>query len=197
MKFTNHLSVLSIADYNQLEEENGIRYEYHDGEVFAMAGAATDVGEPKHNAIAANVYRSLGNMLLERDCNVFSSDQRYWIASENKALYPDASVTCGEIERSEKDSRALINPILLVEVLSKRTEGYDRGDKLKYYSTLTSLKEYLLIEQVRPSVQVYYRDSPSNLWKMAWVEGSESSITLQSLGATLPLRDLYIKTENL
>ncbi|MEM6841977.1 MAG: Uma2 family endonuclease [Bacteroidota bacterium] len=183
---------LSIAEYHQLEQESGIRYEYHNGEVFAMAG-----GEPKHNAISANVHRVLGNLLLDRNCNVFSSDQRYWINARNKALYPDASVTCGEVERAESDSQALINPLLLVEVLSKTTEGYDRGDKLKYYSTLPSLREYLLVEQLQPSVQIYYRDSPSRLWKMSWVEGLESSLTLQSLDITILLQDLYIKTENL
>ena len=192
MKFTNHSSVLSIADYNQLEVENGIRYEYHNGEVFAMAGA-----EPKHNAIAANVHRALGNLLLDRDCNVYSSDQRYWIPSESRALYPDASVTCEEIERSEQDSIALLNPVLLVEVLSKSTEGYDRGDKLKYYSSLSSLREYLLIEQSQPSVQVYHRDSPKSLWNMSWVEGLDNSITLQSLQIIIPLQEFYIKTENL
>ncbi len=111
---------LTLAEYNQLEEEMQQRYEYHDGEVFAMAG-----GDPVHNAIGGNVITVLNQLLRNKSCNVFTSDQKVYIDFASKYLYPDASVTCGPVERAEKDTKAIVNPILLVEVLSISTEAYD------------------------------------------------------------------------
>ena len=188
---------LTLAEYNQLEEETNTRYEYHHGEVFAMAGAATDVGNPKHSLIANNAGGLLRSALLSKNCAVFNSDAKYHVASLNKSFYPDVSVVCGPIERSEKDIRALANPILLVEVLSKSTEGYDKGNKFKDYGHLASLQEYVLIEQDQPLVQTFYRSSPDALWQMRWFQPEDDEVVLQSVGVSLKLADLYHKTEGL
>lgn len=183
---------LSLEEYQQLEEQTDQRYEYHDGEVFAMAG-----GEPKHNAICHNVHVFLGNALRNQSCNVFTSDQKVHISAVKRSLYPDVSVTCGPVERSEKDTKAITSPVLLIEVLSDSTAGYNQGNKFKFYSELPSLQEYVLISQHEPSVQIFYRKSFTDLWQITWVEGLEQSVRLQSLEIEIPLRELYLKTENL
>ena len=117
---------LTLEEYCQLEEKMQQRYEYHDGEVFAMTG-----GDPVHNAIGVNVTTLLNQLLREKNCNVFNSDQKVWIQSIRRSLYPDTSVTCGLVERSAEDKKSIINPVLLVEVLSDSTEAKDRGKKFE------------------------------------------------------------------
>ncbi|MEM6844505.1 MAG: Uma2 family endonuclease [Bacteroidota bacterium] len=183
---------LTLEEYNQLEEENQQRYEYHDGEVYAMAG-----GDPVHNAIGHNIQVLLGSALRKKSCNVFTSDQKVYIQSVNRSFYPDASVTCGSVERSDQDTRAITNPILLMEVLSDSTEAFDRGEKFEYFSKLSSLQEYVLVSQHEPVVQVFYRDSENSLWQMNWVRGKEKVLTLRSLEIETTLEDIYLKTEGL
>ncbi len=192
METAQKRQILSLQEYQQLEEETSQRYEYHNGEVFAMAG-----GEPKHNAICHNLHVLLGGILRKKPCNVFTSDQKVHIASINRSLYPDVSVTCGPVERAEKDTRAIVNPVLLVEVLSESTAGYDRGDKFKHYSKIPTLREYVLVQQDEPSVQIYYRSSESGLWQITWIDDLTQPIPLQSLEIEIPLEELYLKTENL
>ena len=188
---------LSLAEYNQLEEETNTRYEYHDGEVFAMAGAATDVGDPVHGVIAGNLIRLIGNDLLSRNCTVMTSDVKFYIPSINKSLYPDVSVVCGSPERSKQDTRALTNPVLLIEVLSDSNAAYDRGAKFHYYSELSSLREYVLVEQHVWKVETRYRSSPDERWQMDWFSGETAEVVLRSLGISLAMPDLYHRTEGL
>ena len=185
-------TTLSIEEYQQLEEETRQRYEYHNGEVLAMAG-----GEPRHNAICGNILTFLNQSLRKKPCNMFTSDQKVHITSVNRSLYPDVSVTCGPVERAEKDPKAIVNPVLLVEVLSDSTAGYDQGDKFKHYSKIPSLREYVLVQQNDPSVQICYRSSDTDLWQITWIEDFSQSISLQSLGIEIPLEEVYLKTENL
>ncbi len=197
MEQVQHPTHLTYADYQLLEEETQQKYEYHGGtdgygEVFAMAGA-----EPKHNAICVNAISALNQLLRDRACNVLNSDQKVRIEAVSKSLYPDVSVVCGELERFKDEKRAITNPVLLIEVLSDSTANYDRGSKFRYYSQLSSLKEYVLIEQHAPVVQIYYRTTINELWKTQWVEGLDATVKLQSLGLELPMKELYLKTENL
>ncbi len=188
---------LSLAEYNQLEEETNQRYEYHDGEVFAMAGAATDVGDPVHGAIAGNLIGLLHTALRPKDCTVLTSDVKFYIPSINRSLYPDVSVVCGPSERSEQDTKALANPILLIEVLSDGNASYDRGTKFHYYSELLSLREYVLVEQHTWKVETRYRSRPEEPWQMDWFSGEEAHVRLRSVDLTLPMADLYRRTESL
>ena len=182
---------LSIEEYNQLEEYTNTRYEYHQGEVFAMAG-----GSPKHGIIAGNVIGLLQNQLTS-GCRVGSSDLKFYIASLDKSLYPDASVVCQPYQVSSQDRNALTNPVLLVEVLSESTANYDRGNKFHYYSELSSLREYVLVEQDRWKVETRYRHSAQEEWKMDWFEGEEAMVILRSLNITIPLAQFYFETEGL
>jgi Uma2 family endonuclease len=193
---------LTLEEYNRLEEETQQRYEYHDGEVYAMAGAVTDVGDPVHNTIGVNMTTILSQALRKKSCNVFNSDQKIYIELVNRSFYPDASVTCGQVKRSDKDTKAIVNPILLVEVLSDSTEAFDpvstAGEqKFEFFSKLPSLREYVLVSQHEPVVQVYYRPSDTSLWQMDWVRGKEKVLKLQSLDIETPLEEVYLKTEDL
>lgn len=183
---------LTLAEYNQLEEETNQRYEYHDGEVFAMAG-----GDPVHGAIAGNLIRLVGNGLVTKDCTVLTSDVKFYIPSIKRSLYPDVSVVCGPSERSEQDTKALTNPILLIEVLSDSNASYDRGTKFHYYSELPSLREYVLVEQHTWKVETRYRSRPEEPWQMDWFSGEEAHVRLRSVDLTLPMADLYRRTEGL
>jgi Uma2 family endonuclease len=116
--------LLTPEEYLAIERRSEFKSEYFAGETFAMAG-----GSKRHNLVAGNINRILGTQLLERDCNVYNSDMRVKIASVGKYTYPDASVACADEQFEDEDEDTLLNPIVIIEVLSKSTEAYDRGKK--------------------------------------------------------------------
>lgn len=181
---------LSLAEYQRLEEETDTRYEYHNGEVFAMSGAAR-----KHSAIASNVSRNLGNV-LPNGCRTFDSDLKVYVEAVSKGFHPDVSVACRPITGPD-EINAIDNPVLLVEVISEGSANYDRGQKFWYYSQLPSLREYVLIEQDRQAVEVRYRSSATADWMMAYYEGEEAEVMLRSFDLRLPLTQIYEDTEGL
>ena len=179
---------LSLADYQRLEEETGTRYEYHDGEVFAMAGASR-----KHSAIATNVSSFL-NGILPAGCRPFDSDLKVYVEAVNKSFHPDVSVACRPITGPD-EMNAIDNPIILIEILSKGNADYDRGEKFWFFSQLPSLREYVLIEQDRWAVETRYRSSAENSWVMDFFEGEDAEVVLKSLDIRLPLRQVYYDIE--
>ena len=186
---------LSLSAYLQLEQEQGTRYEYHDGEVFAMAG-----GAPKHGAIATNVTILLGS-LLTGGCRTFNNDVKVYIQSSNKGLYPDVSVACRPIDLM-REVNAITNPILLVEVLSPSTADDDRGAKFRHYSKLDSFREYVLIEQETQTVETRYRSSADRPWEMNWFETGDyaeenTEVILRSLNIKLPMHKIYQEVDDL
>ncbi len=183
---------LSLEEYNQMEEEEQWRYEYHSGEVFAMAG-----GDPKHSAIAGSIIYLLSSALRGKGCTPFTSDTKFYIEALNKSLYPNVSVVCRPFERSDKDKHALVNPVLLVEVLSESTADYDRGAKFRYYSKIPSLREYVLVEQNSLTVETRHRGSENEEWKMDWFEGKEAKVVLRSLNIKLLISEIYQEAEGL
>ena len=181
---------LSLAEYQRLEETTDTRYEYYDGEVFALSGAA-----PKHSAISSNVTSFLGGH-LPKGCRPFDSDLKVYVEAVNKGFHPDVSVACRPITGPD-EINAIDNPVLLVEVLSEGTAAYDRGQKFWYYSQLPSLREYVLIEQDRWAVEVRYRSSATDNWVMAYYEGEDAEIILHSLDLRLPIAQIYEDTDGL
>ena len=175
---------LTLTEYQQLEEETNSRYEYHDGEVFAMAG-----GTLEHSAITANVVSLLSNLLPD-NCRPFESNLKVYVTAAKKGLYPDVSVACRPVDRM-REINAITNPILLVEVLSKSTANYDRGEKFWFFSQLASLREYVLIEQDSWKVETRYRESADKNWEMAYFEGEGTQVALRSLSLSLPMDQLY------
>ncbi|MCB0637504.1 MAG: Uma2 family endonuclease [Lewinella sp.] len=180
------LTDLTIAEYLALEQEMDTRYEYHAGRVFAMAG-----GTLEHGLITGNAFGEIRSLLRAEgsDCKPINNDVKLHIESANKFLYPDVMVVCGDIERSDREASAVINPVLIIEVLSRSTESYDRGDKFFAYRQIDTLQEYVLVDQYQALVDVYQRQG--QLWKITRTEGLSTSITLRSIGITLPLASLY------
>lgn len=168
----------------------GIRYEYHNGEVFAMSGASR-----KHSAIATNVSGFL-DANLPRGCRPFDSDLKVYVEAVKKGFHPDVSVACRPITGPD-EINAIDNPILLVEVLSESTSDYDRGQKFWYLSQLPSLREYILIEQDRRAVETRYRESAESKWTMEYYEGEEAEVVLRSFNLKISMSQIYKETEGL
>ena len=181
----------SIEDYLALEAQAEERHEYEAGRIHAMSG-----GSIHHSLIGTNITNSLYNKLEGSSCLVLNGDARLWIDHAHSFVYPDAMVICGKIQAAEEDPNAVVNPVLIVEVLSKSTVGYDRGDKFHKYCSLPSFQEYVLIDQDKPVVDVLFREEPG-YWKMTTAIGLDKSISLASLGFDIPLSAIYRNVQDL
>lgn len=176
---------MTPAEYIQLEEQTGKRYEYLNGQVFARSESTLP-----HNLIAAKLNRAIGNLAAEASCEVVGSTQRIVVLATGLETYPDVSAYCGPPHLAGTNAMALANPVFLAEVLSKSTEAYDRGDKAAQYRRIESLHEYLLIAQDRVRVERYRRAGPND-WLLSEFTALEDSIALTSLAIDLPVADLY------
>lgn len=174
----------TIAEYIELERQTGIKYEYEDGEVFAMAG-----GTVTHSLIGGNAVAELRRVLKNRSCNAYNSDLKIAI-NEEKYRYADASVICGSVEYFDGNPEAAKNPILIVEVLSESSEPYDRGEKFKTYRQIPSFQEYILIEQRFPLVEVYFKID-ENTWQYRVYEQLEQIVQLDSIEAEISMEEIY------
>jgi len=181
------LNNISIEEYIAIERENDTRYEYHNGEIFVMAG-----GTVSHTDISGNVFHEVTTKLRAKNssCRPFNNDLKIQIQSERRFVYPDMSVICEEPETSEYYKDALTNPIIIIEVLSDSTANYDRGKKFFLYRKIETLQEYILIEQDAPEIDIYTR-TEGDLWRINRVSGVENSLTLQSFEIEIPLKDIY------
>jgi Uma2 family endonuclease len=139
------LKTYSIEEYLKLEEQADFRNEYRDGEIIAMSG-----GTINHGLIGSNTNALLNPLAARNGCIAFHNDVRVYLDNANSFIYPDAMIVCGDIETSPHDKNAVINPVLVVEVLSKSTESYDRGEKFRWYRSLPSFQEYVLIDSESP-----------------------------------------------
>jgi Uma2 family endonuclease len=173
----------SYAEYLAYERDSGMKHEYENGEIFAMAG-----GSRRHNALASRVSAALENA-RKPTCIAFQSDQRIRVLATGKATYPDASMVCGPIEGDPADpgGATITNPTLIVEVLSPSTEQEDRGNKWQHYQLIPSLQEYVLVSQSHRRVE-RYRRLASGDWEFH--DATEGKVHLLS-GATLDLNLLY------
>src|SRR5215211_3382177 len=145
-------TLLTPEEYLAVERRSEVRSEYLAGEVFAMVGASK-----RHNLIVSNLIRVLGNQLLDRPCNVYPSDMRVKVSRIGKYTYPDVVVACEEEEFDDEERDTLLNPLVIIEVLSESTEAYDRGRKFEHYQYIESLTEYLLVSQEPYRVEQYVR----------------------------------------
>jgi Uma2 family endonuclease len=176
-------------EYLAFERAAEHKSEYLDGEIFAMTGASRE-----HNLITLNVASELRSQLKGRDCEVYPSDMRVRIPSANVYTYPDVVVVCGGPKFEDAALDTLLNPTLLVEVLSKSTENYDRTVKFAYYRSVESLAEYLLVAQDACRVEHYARQADGR-WSVEDHASPDSPITLASIGCALRLTDVYERVE--
>lgn len=176
---------ISPEDYLTTERAAEMRSEYHDGEVFAMAGASY-----AHNLIVANLIAALRPRLRGGSCAVLPSDLRLWIEASRRYVYPDVTVVCGDPRFTDEHRDTLTNPIVLVEVLSKATEAYDRGEKFELYRTLPSFAEYLLFAQDRPHCEHFVRQ-PGDRWLLTEEHRLDVPLELASIGCELTLEEVY------
>jgi Uma2 family endonuclease len=175
------------ADYLVHERTAPSKSEYLDGEVFAMAGASR-----RHNLITANVIGELRQQLKKRPCEVYPSDMRLKVPATDLYTYPDVSVTCGEPSFEDAELDVLLNPTLVVEVLSKSTADYDRGAKFEHYRTIPSLREVLFVAQ--DSVHVVHCVRQENgSWLLTETRDPEGRLTLASIEAELLVSEIYDK----
>jgi Uma2 family endonuclease len=177
---------LTVEQYLALEAAGDVRYEYLDGQVFAMAG-----GSPEHAAIAANVIGHLRGVLRDRPCHIFTSDAKVEIEATGLFTYPDVTVVCGDVQRSAKSKDTIINPLLLVEVTSESTEDGDRGGKFAHYRRIPTLREYLVIAQTERFIEHHVRRD-DGAWVLTDVR-NDATIALASVGGDLPLDEVYLK----
>jgi Uma2 family endonuclease len=175
---------LSPLEYLARERTATYRSEFFRGDVFAMAGAS-----PDHNRLVRNVLIQLDAQLKGGDCEVFPSDLRLACAS-GLLTYPDVVVVCGELEYFADQRDTITNPRLIVEVLSRSTERYDRGEKFAHYRGIPSLVEYVLVSYREPRVERYVRD-PRPGWLLTEANGLEASIVLETINCQLALADVY------
>ena len=177
---------LSVLEYIQLERETDERYEFHDGMVFAHAG-----GSINHAMISASVFFNLESEIRKKGkkCRTLGSDAKVSIETRNSYLYPDILVVCGKIDRSKTEAEAVKNPALVVEVLSKGTANYDRSEKFDKYRSLESLKEYVLISQEKPIVEIFER--VNDLWRILKIEGLEEKVNFNSVGVEVEMKEIY------
>ena len=148
----------------------------------------------RHNLITANLIRVLGNQLLNRPCNVYPSDMRVKVSATGKYTYPDVSVACDEEKFDDAEKDTLLNPLVIIEVLSESTEAYDRGKKFEQYQQIESLKEYLLVAQEPQRLEQYVRQSESE-WRYSEFHDAEDVVKINIIGCELPLKDIYAKVK--
>ncbi len=175
------------AEYLALEREAATRSEYADGHIFAMAGASR-----QHNLITANVIRELGTQLRHKPCEVYPSDMRVKVSSTGLYTYPDVVVVCEEPEFEDAELDTLLNPTVLVEVLSQSTADYDRGHKFEQYRTLPSLREVLFVAQDSSHV-VHYQRQHDDTWILSETRDANARLAMSSIGAEIPIEEVYAK----
>lgn len=181
--------IFTIAEYLAMEAAATEKSEYYQGEIFAMSGALMP-----HNIIAGNTYSFLHQKLKGKNCRPFNSDMRVHIKKNTLFTYPDISVVCGKPETLNGDNFNLLNPIVLIEVLSKSTKNYDRGDKFKLYRDIPTLKEYILINSEAIGVEAF-RINKQNHWELEEYATANQELNIPILQLQIHLSEIYDDTE--
>jgi Uma2 family endonuclease len=176
----------TIEEYIEFDKNNEGRWEYFGGEVFDMAGGSLD-----HNQIISNLTETLGGKLRGRGCRVLPSEMRVKVPKALPYRYPDVTIVCGQpVIENLQGQEMLVNPVLLIEVLSSSTEGYDRGQKFTSYQSIESFCEYLLVAQDRPHITHYVRQ-PDGQWLRSDIEGMENKVKLVTVDYELTFSEVY------
>lgn len=179
----------SAKEYLAMERDSEIKHQYYRGEIFAMTGTNF-----QHNSIVSNLLKLLGIHFEESRCRALASEQRVKVDATGLYTYPDVTVLCGEPQFEDAVFDTLLNPKVIVEVLSDSTEAYDRGRKFSHYRRIEFLEEYVLVSRNEYRVEVFTRQA-NGQWVLSDVQGRESSILLRSIDCLLKLNKVYDKVE--
>lgn len=183
---TQRENLLTPDEYLARERVADFKCDYIDGVLYAMGGASE-----RHNLIAANLLAVVNTHLLDKPCRAYGSDMKIHRADSRRCFYPDLSAVCGEPRFLDAERDVLINPTLIIEVLSESTEAYDRGVKLTSYTRLESLQEYVLVAQDNFVAERYLRQEGG--WLYSRIEGLDEELVLASLDLRTPMRRVYAK----
>ncbi len=189
MAAATHANNLTYEEYLALERSSDTRHEFLDGAAWAMAG-----GTPAHSLVKVNVTASLREALRSKPCVAYDSDLKIHVVATGLFAYPDASVVCGPLERSTVDTNAVVNPTLIVEVLSEATADFDRSTKFSHYRRIPSLREVLFVSPESRAIEHYWRNDDGT-WVLRDLFDSEA-IALRSIEVTLGAGELFARLEH-
>ncbi len=173
-------------EYLARERQSAFKSEYLDGHISAMSGVSR-----AHSLINSNLARLLGTQLVDRPCEIHVSDMRVKVSARGLYTYPDIAVVCGEGQYEDAHVDTLLNPTVIIEVLSPSTEAYDRGRKFASYQRLPSLREYLLVAQDQARVEHFVRQEVG--WLLTAFDDPAAALAMPTIGCTLPLAEIYRK----
>jgi Uma2 family endonuclease len=182
-------TLLTEEQYLELERKAEYKSEYYEGEIFAMSGASL-----AHVLLVGDVFGELREQLKSGPCTVLANDMRVRVSAKGLYTYPDVVVVCGEPQLLDDFADTLLNPTLIVEVLSPSTEAYDHGRKFEHYRSIESFKQYLLIASDRVHADLYTRQ-PENSWLLTSAERLEDSLELAAIGCRIGLRAIYARVK--
>jgi len=180
---------LSAEQYLAIERKSEVRHQYYDGEMFAMGGASRE-----HNRISMNIGPDLNHQLRARPCEPFMIDMRVKVDPSGLYTYPDIVVVCDGAEFEDEHVDTLLNPQVIIEVLSETTESYDRGKKFEHYRRLQSLTDYLLVSQDEPHIEHFAKNADGH-WVLSEATGLDMAVELPTIHCRLALKDVYAKVE--
>ena len=183
------IKLLTPTEYLALERNSETKHEYYAGQIYPMAGATE-----RHNLISLNAGSELRVQLRKRPYRVYVSDMRVKISETGLYTYPDVTVVGGEPQFEGNQSDVLLNPVVIIKVLSKSTEAYDRGKKFEHYRTISTLVEYLLIAQDSYHIEHYIRQTDGQ-WLYTATKGLQRTVHLPMIGCDLQLEEVYDKVE--
>ena len=176
---------MSVEAYLEMENAADEKHEYYKGEIFAMSGAKV-----AHNTISGNIYAMLHTRLKGKKCKPFNSDQRIHIPSNTLFTYPDISIICGEVITLNNDDYNVLNPTVIIEVLSKSTKNYDRGEKFKLYRDIKTLKEYILVDSESIHIETF-RLNENVHWELEEYNSIGDTLVIKAIGETILLSEIY------
>lgn len=180
---------LTPTEYLEFERKSEIKHEYYNSKIFAVSGA-----ERNHSKVVANLSGLVWQHLKGKNCEIYANDMRVFVPISGLYTYPDLVVVCGEPQFQDDVFDTLLNPILLIEVLSDSTEGYDRGKKFQHYRSIESLQEYILVSQSEARIEKYVRHG-DGFWLLSEAVGSDSEIEFSSIECLISLSDVYDKID--
>lgn len=178
---------LTPAEYLEFERKSEIKHEYFNGEIFTMSGAKRN-----HNKITTNLSGLIWQHLKGKNCESYSNDMRVFVPKTGLYTYPDVVVVCGEPQFQDNVFDTLLNPVLLIEVLSETTESYDRGKKFQHYRSIESLQEYVLVSQDEARIEKYLKTG-DGFWILSEAVGLDSEIKFDSIDCPIGLGEVYDK----